>query len=218
MEKQSLKKKMLAPVIKYAEGLRILEKVPAARLIDRFHVHDFTMFLFPAILFLALSMAHIAGADTINEFTVPKASTGPFGSTTGPDGNLWFAENAGNNIGQIIIDAAITMMPVPAGRQFFVIPPVVAPVINAVPAQAVPIGIGPLAAGGNQVAILEGLGQFPAPVDIYFAISAQAIDAVNTCILTPTGFQTVAQAGLVPWLSNTSGNISLLSTGIFQYH
>jgi virginiamycin B lyase len=37
---------------------------------------------------------------TINEFPVPTASSGPIDITSGPDGNLWFTENAGNKIGQ----------------------------------------------------------------------------------------------------------------------
>jgi hypothetical protein len=79
-----------------------------------------------------------------------------------------------------------------------------------------PIGIGPVAAGGSILTIMVGLGKFSDPVDIYFAIKAPAIDPVNIFILTPTGLQKIltptslqeiGNVGLVPWLSNTLGNI-----------
>jgi len=38
---------------------------------------------------------------TINEFPVPTAGSDPTEIVTGPDGNLWFTESLGNNIGQI---------------------------------------------------------------------------------------------------------------------
>jgi len=38
---------------------------------------------------------------TITEFPIPTAKSGPNGITAGPDGNLWFTEEAGNKIGQI---------------------------------------------------------------------------------------------------------------------
>ncbi|MGD0885995.1 MAG: fibronectin type III domain-containing protein [Thermodesulfovibrionales bacterium] len=107
-------------------------------------------------------------------------------------------------------DLNAASIPVPAGQQSFVTdPPVVTPTINTVPAQASPIGVGPVATGGSMVSILTGLGQFSGPVDIYFGIYAPAIDPVNIYILTPTGFQTLATAGLVPWISNTPGSIDV---------
>src|SRR5205823_5779856 len=35
------------------------------------------------------------------EFSIPTASSDPHGIVTGPDGNLWFTEFSGNNIGRI---------------------------------------------------------------------------------------------------------------------
>jgi streptogramin lyase len=151
-------------------------------------------------------IGQITPAGVITEFPIPTADSVPVGITVGPDGNLWFTEGIGNKIGQAVVNA--TTMPTPSGQQFFVIePPVVTPVINVVPSQADPIGIGPIAVGGSIVNMLIGLGQFSASVDVYLAIAAPAIDPFNIHILTPAGFQTVAKAGLVPWVSNTIGNI-----------
>ena len=38
---------------------------------------------------------------SITEFPVPTASSGPWGITAGPDGNLWFTERSANKIGMI---------------------------------------------------------------------------------------------------------------------
>src|SRR5205823_8896240 len=37
------------------------------------------------------------------EFAVPTAASQPSGITAGPDGNVWFAETAGNKIGRAVI-------------------------------------------------------------------------------------------------------------------
>jgi streptogramin lyase len=39
--------------------------------------------------------------------------TYPYGLTTGPDGNIWSTENAGNNIGRITPAGVITEFPLP---------------------------------------------------------------------------------------------------------
>ena len=42
-----------------------------------------------------------AAAGVITEFPIPTASSFPLGITNGPDGNLWFIGQAGNQIGRI---------------------------------------------------------------------------------------------------------------------
>jgi len=39
----------------------------------------------------------------ITEYTIPTAGSQPSGITSGPDDNLWFAEQNGNNIGEVIL-------------------------------------------------------------------------------------------------------------------
>jgi virginiamycin B lyase len=34
----------------------------------------------------------------LTEYDVPTSNSVPFGITTGPDNNIWFAENVGNKI------------------------------------------------------------------------------------------------------------------------
>ncbi len=176
------------------------------------------------------NIGQITPAGIITEFPVPTANSQPFGITTGPDGNLWFTEGNGNNIGLAVINNVATS--VPTAQQFFVQSPVVTPVtttttqsvalVSIRPPRTVrassvvsmesssilaPIGIGPVAAGGNILNIVVGLGKFSGPVDIYFAIFMPAIDPVNIYILTQSGVQTLDNAGLVPWIPNTLGSL-----------
>ena len=51
----------------------------------------------------------------IVEFAVPTASSAPIAITAGPDGNLWFTEEAGNKIGRISPSGAISEFPLAVG-------------------------------------------------------------------------------------------------------
>ena len=50
---------------------------------------------------------------TITAFSLPTASSQPWGITAGPDGNLWFAEENGNNIGRITPGGKVTEFSLP---------------------------------------------------------------------------------------------------------
>ncbi len=54
-----------------------------------------------------------APAESITEFPVPTADSYPWGIAAGPDGNLWFTESIGNQIGRISPSGTITEFPVP---------------------------------------------------------------------------------------------------------
>src|SRR5258707_5139054 len=56
----------------------------------------------------AVGFATQALAQTFNEFPPPTAGSAPYGSTTGPDGALWFTEFGTNKIGRIATTGAIT--------------------------------------------------------------------------------------------------------------
>jgi hypothetical protein len=43
----------------------------------------------------------LALSGKIREFPIPTANSAPVGITAGPDGNLWFTEVLGNQIGQL---------------------------------------------------------------------------------------------------------------------
>ncbi len=57
-------------------------------------------------------------AQTITEFPIPTADSSPSGITAGPDGNLWFTEQAGNKIGRISTAGAIAEFAIPTANSF----------------------------------------------------------------------------------------------------
>ena len=100
-------------------------------------------------------------------------------------------------------------MPVPAGQQIFPLyNPIASPIISADPAQAMPIGVGSVAVGGDTVSLRVGLGQLSEPVDIYFGIYSPLIDPDNVYILTPANALQPITTGFTPWISATSGSIN----------
>ena len=50
---------------------------------------------------------------TITEFPIPTADSAPYGIAAGPDGNLWFTEISGNNIGRITPAGTSPSSPIP---------------------------------------------------------------------------------------------------------
>jgi hypothetical protein len=90
-------------------------------------------------------------------------------------------------------------MPLPSVRQGFSYPPIVSPVLNTNPAQAMPIGLGTIATGGDTLSIFAALSQVSGPVDLYFLVIIPAVDPVNIYLMkSDNSFQPVS-AGLSPW-------------------
>jgi streptogramin lyase len=71
--------------------------------------------LVAALSLLAMSGA-AAASQSIVEFPIPTANSGPYGIATGTDGNVWFTEEAGGKIGRITPAGQITEFPVPGGN------------------------------------------------------------------------------------------------------
>ena len=57
-----------------------------------------------------------AGTDEIVEFSIPTSNSFPRDITAGLDGNLWFTEGKGNNIGRITTAGAITEFSIPTSN------------------------------------------------------------------------------------------------------
>ena len=86
---------------------------------SRFHILFFTLALVLVlggmISVFALShgtKAHAASV-TITDFPISTGDSLPHGITSGPDGNLWFTETAGNKIGRITPSGSFTEYPIP---------------------------------------------------------------------------------------------------------
>lgn len=73
-----------------------------------------SLLLFVAFFILAAS----ASAQTIIEFPLPTAASGPWGIAAGPDGNLWFTESEGNRIGRVTTAGVVSEFAIPTLRSF----------------------------------------------------------------------------------------------------
>ncbi len=126
----------------------------------------------------------------------------------GSDGNLWVTESNINKIGKVIVNAGPT--PLPTSQQVFPAFQVFSPVVSSVPSQAEPIGIGSLAlaAGSGTLSISIALGQFSGPVDVYFLLFVPSIDPINIYQYTSLGTFQALSAGLSPWVSNLTSQVS----------
>src|SRR5215467_5689961 len=66
------------------------------------------------VFLIVLGAAAPAQANRVRrEFLIPTIFSRPVAITKGPDGNLWFTESDGNNIGLITKAGVITEFPVP---------------------------------------------------------------------------------------------------------
>jgi hypothetical protein len=82
--------------------------------------------------------------------------------------------------------------------------PIVSPVLNIDPAQAMPIAVGSVATGGNSVTVQLQTYPYEGAVDVYFAFSAPAIDPVHIYMVTPGGAQPIESAVLIPYRTAVS--------------
>ncbi len=72
------------------------------------------------VCLLSLSSATAwARVGRIDEFSIPTSGSDPFGITAGPDGNLWFTEVRGNNIGRITPAGGFAEFPLLTNCNFF---------------------------------------------------------------------------------------------------
>jgi streptogramin lyase len=65
------------------------------------------------LIVAGLALAGVANGQSVTEFPIATSGSLPDGITTGSDGNLWFVENVGNNIGRITPAGVITEFPIP---------------------------------------------------------------------------------------------------------
>jgi streptogramin lyase len=60
-----------------------------------------------------MEIVSMTPAGSMYHFPVPGVTGTMKGITTGPDGNLWFTDYAGNNIGRMTLGGAVTLFPIP---------------------------------------------------------------------------------------------------------
>ncbi len=121
----------------------------------------------------------------------------------------FFASAQNSSSSSVAADAVADPIPVPAQGMVISCPPSETPVLGSDPYQAVPIGIGPVASGGDILRLHLGLNAFAGPVDLYFGILMYELDPVNLYILTPDLTFQPHSEGIVPWKTNVTGSIDL---------
>ena len=98
-------------------------------------------------------------------------------------------------------------MPLPLGQEVFSVLPAGNPSIKSDPADAHPLGIGPLSAGDNTLRLQIGFDEFEEAVDIIVGISVPA-PVNDTLIVRPDLSVQPLSAGLIAWKSATKGPVN----------
>lgn len=78
---------------------------------------------------------------------------------------------------EAIADALITQIPpaaMPTGQTTFSYPPTDFPVVDSTPSNMRPVGVGPVAAGGDSAYVQLSLGRLVSPIDVYLAFNMPA--------------------------------------------
>jgi hypothetical protein len=113
-------------------------------------------------------------------------TTGTIGMTTGSTGTMG------------------TYMQMPTARQMFEYGPTTSPVMGTDISTAMPMGVGPVAMGGNMITIHAAIGQFSNPMDVYLTLYAPADNPFNIYMMRPDGTIKPASEGIEPWMTGVT--------------
>ena len=94
------------------------------------------------------------------------------------------------------------VIPSPSGQEFFLANSSDSAETDTDPSQMIPVGIGPIATGGDSLTITVSLDQFAIPVDIYLGFLLP--ESTGILLVNRDGFLQNIDEGLVPWLSNVA--------------
>jgi plastocyanin len=121
--------------------------------------------------------------------------------------------------GTIVVNPSDSpVAPAPSGPQIITYAPVVSSVVNANPALAKPLAIGPLAEEGATINLQVALPQYQVPVDIYVILLSPTLDPNTIFNITPAlGLQSISiqpflqaaaagvpLAGMAPWMAGVT--------------
>jgi len=129
--------------------------------------------------------------------------------------------------GTILVNPVSSSIPLPTTAEVFSYAAVEIPVLNSNPAEAEPIGVGPVASGGDNLDLQVGTNGFSGAVDIYFLLYIPVLDPVNIYQLTSIGELKSVSEGLFPWKTNVVSSVdsdvfgtiptSLLPSGVYTF-
>jgi hypothetical protein len=97
-----------------------------------------------------------------------------------------------------------TVMQMPMAQQMFDYGPTTAPVMGTDISTTMPLGIGPVAMGGNIITVHAAIGQFSNPMDMYLTVYAPAVDPFNIYLMHPDGTLRPVSMGIEPWMAGVT--------------
>ncbi|MDA8105255.1 MAG: hypothetical protein M0Z71_07700 [Nitrospiraceae bacterium] len=97
-----------------------------------------------------------------------------------------------------------TFMQMPTGHQMFEYGPTTAPVVGSDVSTTMPLGVGPVAMGGNTITVHAAVGQFSSPMDMYLTVYAPAVDPFKIYLMRPDGALRPASMGFEPWMTGVT--------------
>lgn len=102
----------------------------------------------------------------------------------------------------------VQAMSLPAGSHAWEYAGIISPVRNVEPSAARPVGVGEIATGGSSIALKISLPSFTGAADVYFGVYSAALDQTNIYLMRSDNTLQPSSEGVVPWKSNTTGNIN----------
>ena len=92
----------------------------------------------------------------------------------------------------------------PMAHQMFTYAPTTDPVTGTDISTSMPIGVGPVAMGGNMITVHAAIGQFTNPMDMYLTVYAPAVDPFNVYMYHPDGTIRPVSEGVQPWITDVT--------------
>ncbi len=152
-----------------------------------------TLLVVTAICLLALSVSAQAMMGS-------GGSTGMMpGAGTGTTGGTGATSVTSSSIGMMG-----SYLQMPMAHQMFTYGPTVSPVVGTDISTSMPIGVGPVAMGGNMITIHTAIGQFTNPMDMYLTVYAPAVDPFNVYMYHPDGTIRPVSEGVEPWMTGVT--------------
>lgn len=106
-----------------------------------------------------------------------------------------------------------TLLPTPSGQEYFEYSPTGLPLKDCEPSLARPVGVGPVAEGGDTLSLRISPSQCSGPVDVYFGVYAPSVAPDHVFILRPDCTLRPLSEGLVPWKANLTVDLDEILSG-----
>ena len=97
-----------------------------------------------------------------------------------------------------------TFMQMPTAQQMFEYGPITDTVTGTDISTMMPIGVGPVAMGGDMITVHAAIGQFSSPMDMYLTVYAPAINPFDIFMMRPDGTIQPVSMGFEPWIKGVT--------------